>query len=82
MCLNCQYDNFGCCKICGWKTCFDELFDNNEKYHKRMCDKCRRKHQKIEKWRQKIGICRTCKEVFNSRNKLFSHLKKENHFLN
>ena len=73
MCVNCQYNNLGCCETCKWKTCYDELHYNEDNTGIRICDNCNKK-------RQKIGTCRLCGEIFMSRSKLFTHLKNQNHY--
>jgi hypothetical protein len=62
------------CIICKRKIYSEEL--QEDIYMRQMCNSCKR-------YPQKIGICRTCGEIFISRNRLFAHLRAENHiFLN
>lgn len=73
MCLACQYGTFGRCEDCKSKTCYEELRCNRQSTNCDVCDDC-------WKNKQKSGKCLICGEKFESRNKLFLHLKSENHY--
>ena len=69
MCLSCLYGRFWKCSICGNDGCIELLYNNNN-----VCDSCVSKIQK--------RMCRCCKLIFESKNKLFEHLKiNESHQL-
>lgn len=71
MCLNCLYNNFFLCSICNDKFCIENAYRQN-----RICDSCYRSGKVSFK-----SVCRKCKQIFPSRNRLFRHLEFANHFV-
>ena len=61
MCLSCTYNSFAECKICKSDICRKEIYSG-------LCICCFRGLPKKSK-------CRDCNIIFDSRNKLFKHLK-------
>lgn len=71
------------CYRCGYEDCFEQNgYEYGVHYYYRvLTDTGQVVCRECEDYVPRRSVCRTCKTIFDSRNKLFRHLKEENHYV-